>query len=321
MSTSTTTTAPSALAVALAAIGRGWRVFPLLPGGKVPAIPSAHPKADPARGRCRGECGRLGHGLWDATNDAEVARRWWARRPAPNVGIATGLSGLLVIDLDTPKPDTPPPPEHLRQPGIGWGADVLAVLCERYAEPFPAGTFTVATGRGGWHLYFRQPPGTPLGNTTGGRPAALGWLIDTRGHGGYVVAPGSVVDGRSYSVLDRSEPALLPAWLARLLTRPDPAAVPRTAAAAVPEHTRGYVAAALHGEVRNVLASLPGSRNTVLFEAALALGRFVAAGELPRHVVEQALQNAAEHIGPDPAKIAGTISRGINAAATRARTA
>ena len=53
----------------------------------------------------------------------------------------------------------------------------------------------------------------------------LGWLIDTRGHGGYVVAPGSVVDlpgggtGQYEAVYDRP-PAPLPDWITALLTAP-----------------------------------------------------------------------------------------------------
>ena len=71
---------------------------------------------------------------------------------------------------------------------------MLAALCERHGQPLPFETFMVRTGRGGLHLYFTAPPGVRLGNTAGELGRGLGWLIDTRGHGGYVVAPGSVVD-------------------------------------------------------------------------------------------------------------------------------
>ncbi|WP_370027732.1 bifunctional DNA primase/polymerase [Planotetraspora sp. GP83] len=81
-----------------------------------------------------------------------------------------------------------------RTAGVNDGADVLAVLCEQAGQPLPFDTFTVRTRRGGLHLYFTAPIGGPvLGNTQGSR-GGLGWLIDTRAHGGYVVGPGSVVD-------------------------------------------------------------------------------------------------------------------------------
>ena len=83
-----------------------------------------------------------------------------------NIGVACGPSGLLVIDLDTPKPGEVPPPQWA-QPGITDGADVLAALCERHRQPFPCETFMVRTGRGGLHLYFTAPPGLRPGNTCG----------------------------------------------------------------------------------------------------------------------------------------------------------
>jgi hypothetical protein len=61
----------------------------------------------------------------------------------------------------------------------------------------PDRTYTVATASGGEHLYFRQPVGLQLRNTQGEHGSGLGWCIDTRGHGGFVVAAGSRrMDGR-----------------------------------------------------------------------------------------------------------------------------
>ncbi|MEO3922988.1 bifunctional DNA primase/polymerase [Micromonosporaceae bacterium B7E4] len=71
--------APGALRVAAEwYIGQGIAVFPLQPGGKVPATK---------------------HGFKDASTDLEQVRRWWAATPAANIGLPTG--GLFdVIDVD-----------------------------------------------------------------------------------------------------------------------------------------------------------------------------------------------------------------------------
>lgn len=70
-----------------------------------------------------------------ATTDPARITRAWSMAPY-NVGIATGPSGLIVIDLDVPKPGEEPPLD-LAAPGICDGADVLAALCEEHGQPFP----------------------------------------------------------------------------------------------------------------------------------------------------------------------------------------
>jgi hypothetical protein len=43
---------------------------------------------------------RTGHGHRDASTDPQQIRRWWSMWPDANVAIATGESGLVVIDVD-----------------------------------------------------------------------------------------------------------------------------------------------------------------------------------------------------------------------------
>jgi hypothetical protein len=57
-----------------------WPVFP--GNSKYPAIPNAHPEGDPLRGKCKGECGRHGHGVLDATTDLPTVIDWWAGKYA-----------------------------------------------------------------------------------------------------------------------------------------------------------------------------------------------------------------------------------------------
>lgn len=271
------------LDAALGLAGRDWRVFPLRPGDKRPAVRD-----------------------WEsrATTDPDRITRAWTAGPF-NIGIASGPSGLVVVDLDRPKPGTVPPPDY-QQPGVRDGADVLAKLCEALDQPLPVDTYTVRTGSGGMHLYFIAPADTTLRNTAG----RLGWLIDTRAAGGYVVATESIVAGRQYQVLIDVEPMPLPGWLTERLTEPERA--PNHAAPSIAAGNQtAYAVAALRGELDRVLNAQEGSRNHTLNAAAFALGQLVAAGLLPRQFAEDALTLAGQAIRLPPGECAATIRSGL----------
>jgi hypothetical protein len=332
---------PRQVAVAMQAVERGWPVFPLRAGGKLPAIRSAHPKGDPARGTCRGECGRLGHGCYDATLDKRWVQEWpgWVTGN-DNVGIATGPAGLLVVDLDAAKPLagslTERPPDEWALQGIGDGADVYAVLAEQAGATFPwpgspDATHTVTTARGGSHLYYAHPTSGEtvirLGNTAGDGGRGLGWHVDTRGHGGYVVAAGSMVDGQPYTTTLNMTATPLPGWVATaLLALADPVNVP----AGTPplDLERGvrrpaaYAHTALERGVQEILeatahATGGSGRNDTLNRVAWRLGRVVAAGLLPDTLVIDALSAAAHAVGLDSIESSRTIESGLSAGARR----
>jgi hypothetical protein len=275
---------------ALAAADRGWPVFPLRPGQK-------RPRAELTDWESR------------ATLDTRRITSWWRRHPHDNVAIATGPAGLVVVDLDVADPTEARPPEH---PDARGGLDVFAALAREHACP-PGGTWTVETARGGRHLYYRAPAsGGPWRNTAG----RLGWHIDTRAGGGYVVAPGSTVDGRSYIVVHEAPPPPLPDWIADALlpTRP-PAPVTSDAPKA-----QGYGAAALAGEVRRVLDAPQGQRNAALNRAAWNLARHIATGQLDRQDVEDALHAAGVAAGGQtPAGVAATVRGAIDARLNRSQ--
>ena len=179
------------LTTALGHAGRGWHVFPLRPDDKRPAVRD-----------------------WEtrATVDPDRIARCWSTGPY-GIGIACGPSRLVVVDLDVPKPGQVAP-DGWRIDGVETGADVFGILCDTAGQPYLAGTYSVMTGRGGRHLYYRHPDtGPDLRNTAG----TLGWLVDTRAHGGYVVAAGCTVAGRPYRVTRDDDPVPLPGWLADLL--------------------------------------------------------------------------------------------------------
>ncbi|MDX3645105.1 bifunctional DNA primase/polymerase [Streptomyces sp. MB09-02B] len=276
---------------ALDAAERGWHVFPLRPGGKPPAL---HGEKSCTRA---GECAR-GHRKWEqrATTDPDRIRAAWSRAPF-NVGIATGPSGLVVVDLDVPKDKG-----SSDAPG---GAATFQALCERAGHRVPD-TYRTRTASGGQHLYFTAPTGVRLANTAG----TIGTLVDTRAWGGYVVAAGSTTPTGDYEALSGPVAASLPRWLLSILQpAPKPSQAP---SGPVTEQSRRYVDVALAAETRNVSGAQVGGRETALFRAARALGRFVAWGDLPRHTVEQALQEAGEAAGLTVAECRSTLRSALN---------
>lgn len=306
------TSTTALLTAALDAARRGWHVFPLRPGGKVPAL-HGHDRC-PRTGACLD-----GHVGWEqrATTDHDRIRAAWSTGPF-NVGIATGPSDLLVVDLDTAKRGQTPPADW-DLPGVRDGQDVLAVLAERHNQPVPWDTCTVATPSGGLHLYFRAPEGERLRNTAG----TLGWKVDTRGHGGYVVAPGSIVDGRTYAYLSSQEPATLPAWLFTAL-RPAPLPPPPDRPVRVGSGRRSrYLDAAVRMECARVEGAPDDQRNASLFAAANALGQLVAGGELTADEHERVLLTAAgRHIAVgaySERQARRTIASGLRHGANRPR--
>lgn len=145
---------------ARAYIQRGWKVFPLAPALKIPEKGSA--------------------GFKDASGDINVIQQWFGLRDDLNIGIATGESGLVVVDID-PKD----------------GGDSSYKEWSESHGVFPR-TVVAQTGGGGKHYYFKLPEGMDVPCRAPWTPTLLG--IDIRARGGYVAAPGSVhpITGREY---------------------------------------------------------------------------------------------------------------------------
>ncbi|WP_238412327.1 bifunctional DNA primase/polymerase [Saccharothrix deserti] len=311
------------LAVALDAVARGWYVFPLRPHSKKP--PAFHGEDHcPATGICA-----TTHQGWEqrATNDPREVRWYWESRRygGCNVGIATGRSGLLIVDLDTADSPDDRPQDGSRRGEVQGGLDMLVLLCEEAGQPIPMDTLTVETPSGGWHLYFRAPAGVRLGNTQGNRGLALGWKIDTRGQGGYVVAPGSTTPDGPYRLADDRPVADLPAWLVQRLTVRPPTATTAPVQIAV-DRLPAYVEAALRGEADRVARAQTTAHNIVLYTAAVALGQLVAGGLLPSSRAEETLYAAATHMitgdcGCTDREVRRVIDRGIQAGRDKPRTA
>lgn len=172
------------LRAALAYAQRGWHVFPL------------HTPGEDGSCSCRrADCTNIGkhprtmNGLKDATTDEARIRRWWEQWPLANVGVATGSSRLVVVDID---------PRH-------GGDESLRDLVQEHGDDW-LDTVTAETGGGGTHYLYAAPEGKVIRNSAGDHG------IDLRGDGGYIVAPPSThVSGTPYTWVQKpSETALQP---------------------------------------------------------------------------------------------------------------
>src|SRR5262249_39725948 len=144
----------------------------------------------------KGKAPACARGVHAATTDLNRIQSWWGPCPELNIGIATGaVSGFFVIDID----------------GDEGEASIRAL--EAKHGPLPS-TVEAIPGKGR-HCYFRIGE-HPIGNTAG----TVGAGIDTRGDGGYVLAPPSLhPSGHAYawSVDSAAEFADAPGWLHELI--------------------------------------------------------------------------------------------------------
>lgn len=186
----------------------GWRVVPIKPGEKRPALNN-----------------------WPnlATDDLERIDLWWTTSwllagekvdgAACGVGIATGPdSDVFVLDVDVA--------------GDKRGDQSLAQL-EATHGPLPA-TVEAITPSGGRHLYFQWPLDTDVATNAN----RLGQHLDIRGHGGQVLAPPTAAPtvhpgAPPYRWADGHSPddiavADAPRWLLALLEPDEPAPTPTT---------------------------------------------------------------------------------------------
>lgn len=148
------------LDLALSYSRTGWPVFPVCPLTKKPLAK---------------------RGFHDAKNCEATIRRWWLTLPSALVAIPTGATtGLWVLDVD----------------GANGRANLVALLARLGVElPADLSPIIIETPSGGLHVYFRLRPGEKPRTRAGD----IGAGLDTRGEGGYIIAPGNQLpDGRCY---------------------------------------------------------------------------------------------------------------------------
>lgn len=281
------------LPTALAAAGRGYPVIPvrITAKGKFPAIRTAHPEGDPRRGKCRGECGASGHGIWDASCDeARVLDLFAAAPGATGYAVGCGMEPHNILGLDLDRKN---------------GADGVARLLEiaetcGFAIP---DTIEVVTPNGGLHKWLTLPRGTHVPNYVGrvGLIAAPG--IDIRSRGGQLVGPGSRGPAGTYRLASAPDAAIAtaPDGLVKLL-------MTARAPGARDERRPMSHGRRIHGLVATLLEAQPGQRNSMLFWTACRMAETVNEGGIGDRDARELLLSAAERIGLDHSEAAQSIS-------------
>lgn len=218
------------------------------------------------------------NGFKDATTSVYKIRQWWERHPNANVGVATGRSsGLAVTDVD-----------------VKNGAKGRESLASIKGMP---PTLTVTTPSGGWHLYYLCPE-EGMRSKNGLLPG-----IDIKADGGYVVGPGSTIDGKPYEWVDpEASISAMPEAILALMrngngnrTAPSPSQVTEV----IPEGARNGTLASLAGAMRR-----KGMSREEIAVALLAVNTGRCSPPLPDKEVE-AIAGSIARYEPEPASPSG----------------
>ncbi len=271
----TAPTRPAMLAAAETYTAAGWPVFVL--GRTKRPVANCAPCHQAGRDHDPAGCPCLTcHGFYAATLDPARAAAMLAAVPRGLLAIRTGAAaGLVVVDID---------PAH--------GGQLDPVLMT------PTGA--VASGGGGWHLYYAHPGPPILSRPLPGRVG-----VDIKADGGYVVAPPSIhpTSHRPYRWTARRDveempPALHTAVTAPTVRAPRPPAVSRPPAhrlTARPATGGGGISRPdllLAAHLAAVARAPEGRRRTTLYGAARGVARLVAAGHLDAATAWSSLADA-----------------------------
>ena len=324
---------PLRLALELAA--RGWWILPLSATSKCPLAncPACRDHDQGRKPHRIEDCpcipaGAWCHGVRAATLDPERLTTWWTRQPDAIPGIAAGLSGLTLIDIDN---HDDPVPEDLatgllpgidltteRLPEAHWqrreayrdGRDSLKILARlRGGErPWPTDPehqpLTVTTPSGGRHLWY-QAPAEDLHQALS-HPRGIAWQVDIKAGHSYGIAPGATSRKGLYAITGGNidAPGQMPEWLAHEVKRvagrhehrpiaprprPRPNAIPGRGPAA-------YLTTVINrGSAQ--LATLTDGRKTALAALAYQIGGLLEWSGLPHDTTADQLITAGISAG------------------------
>jgi hypothetical protein len=180
-----------------------------------------------------------------ATGDPKKLRKWFGEPTPFNVGVS--CAGLVVIDLD--------------MKGGKNGLAAFKKLTGKTLDDF--NTLIVETASGGYHVYLSGPP---VANSVG----KIGPGIDIRSAGGLVVGPGSVVDGKRYTIMRDHPVSSAPDWLLDLIADATTQAEPVKLTDAVTLDTPAAIAFA-EAELAEAPIIGEGHRNGAAFKQACRL--------------------------------------------------
>lgn len=258
-----------------------------------------------------------------STADLDVVRAMIRRYPCSNWAIDCDKSKLLVIDLD-----------------VKGGIDGITNWVGMTADLTQTVPLVVRTPSNGEHRYYRDDDGT-IGNQV----SKVTPGVDVRGPGGYVLTPGSVIDGNAYKLSPDDaarlgRPDALPGLtedLRALLSSPKRHDGPTTgtgetsprsddpsrayARAGVPTAPTGTVskreplgAAGVTSAVALELVRLAnapeGQRNNVLNTAAYNIGQLAHSPAIAEGVVRDALVQTALAVGLESREALDTVKSG-----------
>jgi putative DNA primase/helicase len=321
---------------------RGWPVFPcrehdgepyknakgemVTPAAKSPYIKGGVDKV-PGKGK--------------ATVDEGQISAWWRRWPNAMIGLPMGENGLFALDFD-PRKEEQIDEATGEVTIVEWTLEQLKADTEAQIGCELPVSLAVRTPSGGVHVYYKQPGdgGAALRNR-----GVLPQHVDTRGQGGYVIAPPSIIvepcEGASagkYRFLRGNRDAEAvepPAKLVEVLRAPkaranDKAAADQAASASPFPARRGgsaapvagddpgaaavrrYALSALERECDTLSQTPHGNRNNQANASGFVMGQLVGAGALGESFARSALYAAVTRFN-DPPKAQTAIDNGLAA--------
>lgn len=221
---------------------------------------------------------------WAETASRQKVEDYGRANPTNNWAVYCGASNIAVIDIDNK--------------GAVKGSQTLTALIEKYGK-IPE-TLTVATPSGGFHKYY-------VGNIKS-TVAALGPGIDTRSLGGYVVAPGSRIDDKTYELFpEKIEP--LPAWVATAIPEVPPVVLQENEL--VETGDRNKILTSMAGTMR-----ARGMNYDTILAALLTFNETQTEHPLPEHEVEVIARSVAKY-APAQAKAASDFLEPTKLSAVR----
>ena len=215
------------------------------------------------------------NGFKDASSNVEDIEAWWDTYPGANIGLVTGRdNNLVVIDVD-----------------VKNGAKGRESSLSLFANGIKFDTKIVGTPSEGWHYYYQYPGNIDsLKSRVNVLPG-----IDVRADGGYVLAPGSEIDGQPYYFKNTEEdkPILeMPELLLDIISQvPEGSAI--STGASVKQGSRNDHIFRLASKMRGDDVPLDEAKSQVLLEAHICVP------PLPESEAIKCLESAYERYQPN----------------------